>query len=150
MGGRADPGLVMTARVLPCAILVFTRYTDKELARHRRTLTQLARGTDVPVDEVEDSIVESLQGLGGLAILGGLSAAASLWVSTHAAHVPFSVLGAVSIGVLAFAGTLAAVYGARLAWRRPRLMPRHSDFWVAVGFGLLATLLVLAGRLADA
>jgi hypothetical protein len=148
MGGHADPGLVVTARVLPCAIMLFTRYSDKELARHRHTLDAAARGADIPVDEVGDSIIEGAQGLSGLAILSGLVCAASIWVSRRAAYVPFSVLGAVSVGVLGFACLLAAIYGARVMWRHPRLMPRHSDFWVAAGCGILIAFLVLNARLA--
>jgi hypothetical protein len=85
MGGRTDPGLVMTAHVLPCAFMVFTKYSGKELARHRGTLTRLARGGEVPDDEIHDSIVEGLQGLGGLTMLGALLTAVFLWVSQRCA-----------------------------------------------------------------
>lgn len=147
MGGRADPGLVMTAHVLPCAFMVFTRYSGKELAHHRGTLTRLARGGEVSDDEVEDSIVEGLQGLCGLTMLGALLAAAFLWVSQRAAYVPLSVLAAMSTGTMGFSGTLAAVYGARLEWRKPALRPRRADFWLALGLGLLVTAVILMARL---
>ncbi|HEV8556526.1 MAG TPA: hypothetical protein VGR06_09050 [Actinophytocola sp.] len=147
MGGRADLGLVVTARFLPCAILLFSRYSAEDLALHRRTLRRISRGDDLPDDEVEDSIIEGTQGLGGLAIGGVILGAVFIWASGHALYVPFSVLGAVSTGVLTFAGTLAAIYGARAMWRRPRLLPRRRDFWIAAGCGLLAAALVLAARL---
>lgn len=148
MGGPADPGLVLTARVLPCAVVLFSRYTGKELARHRRTLIGIARGAEVAVDEAEDSIIEGTQGLIGVAIMGTILSAAAVWLSQHAAYTAFSVLAAAGIGVLAFTGMLAAIYGARVLWRRPRLTPRRSDFWIAVGCGVLAGGLVLAARLA--
>lgn len=147
MDGRGDPGMVMTARVLPLAVLVFSRYSDRELARHRETLTALAHDAEVSDQETHDSLVEGLQGLGGLTILGGLLSAMFIWVSQHTAYVPMSVLAAMSTGLLAFAGTLAATYGARLTWRRPALRPRRIDFWMAIALGLLITAGVLTARL---
>lgn len=149
MGGRGDPGMVMTARVLPLAVLVFSTYSARELARHRGTLTELAHDAEVPDQEAHDSLLEGLQGLGGLTILGGLLGAVFIWVSGRAAYVPMSVLAAVSTGVLGFGGTLAAIYGARLTWRRPALRPRRADFWLAVVSGLLITAFVLGGLLAE-
>ncbi|MBP2328024.1 UDP-N-acetylmuramyl pentapeptide phosphotransferase/UDP-N-acetylglucosamine-1-phosphate transferase [Kibdelosporangium banguiense] len=147
MGGRGDPGVVMTARVLPLAVLVFSRYSDTELARYRGTLTELAHDAEVSDQQAHDSLLEGLQGLGGLTILGGLLSAIFIWASQHMAYVPMSVLTAMSTGLMGFAGTLAAIYGARLTWRRPALRPRRVDFWLAVAPGLLITAGVLAGRL---
>ncbi|MET9634182.1 hypothetical protein ABZX92_42690 [Lentzea sp. NPDC006480] len=143
-----DPGLVLTARVLPLAVLAFSTYSDEELARHRATLTELAHHAEVPEQEAHDSLVEGLQGLGGLAILGGTLCAMFVWLSQRAAYLPMSVLAAVSTGVLGFAGMLAAIYGARLTWRGIAPRPRRTDFWLAVALGLLGAAFVLAGRLA--
>jgi hypothetical protein len=149
MCGRGDPGMLTTARVLPLAVLVFSRYSDEELARHRATLTDLAHDVEVPAEEIEDSLVEGLQGLGGLTILGGLLGAVSIWMSGRVAYVPMSVLTALSAGVLGFGGALATIYCARLAWPWPALRPRRADFWLAVVTGLLVTAFVLAARLAE-
>jgi hypothetical protein len=148
MGGRGDLGLVMTARVLPCAIFLFTRYTDQELARHRGVLNRLASGAGLTDDEVEDSVGEGVNGLLGLAILGVLGCAASIWLSQHVSALPFSVLTGVCSGLFTAAGALATIYSARMMWRRPSLTPRQSDFWVAMACGLLAGALVTAARLA--
>lgn len=147
MGGRGDPGMVITARVLPLAALVFSRYSDKELARHRRTFADLAHDVEVSDQRVEDSLVEGLQGLTGLTILGGLLSAVFIWLSQRTAYVPMSVLAAMSTGLMGFGGALAAIYGARLTWRRPALRPRRTDFWLAVVVGLLVTAGVMAARL---
>ncbi|SEP64925.1 hypothetical protein SAMN05216188_10169 [Lentzea xinjiangensis] len=147
MGRRGDPGMVVTARVLPLAVLVFSRYSDRELTRHRGTLTALAHGAEVSDQEVHDSLVEGTQGLSGLTMLGGLLSALFIWVSQRAAHVPMAVLTAMSAGMMGFAGALAATYGARLTWRRPALRPRRADFRVALAVGLLVAAWVLAGRL---
>lgn len=142
----SDPGIAVTARVLPLAVLVFSRYSDTELARHRGTLTELAHDADVSDEEAHDSLLEGVQGLGGLTILGGLLGAMFIWLSQYTAYVPMSVLAAMSTGLLGFAGFLAAIYGARLTWRRPALRPRRTDFWLAVAVGLLLAAWVLAFR----
>ncbi|WP_434453528.1 hypothetical protein [Lentzea sp. E54] len=139
--------MVITACVLPLAVIVFSTYSDQELARHRGTLTELAHDAEVSDDDAEDSLIEGLQGLGGLTILGALLGAVFIWVSKRAAYGPMSVFAALSAGVMGFGGALATIYGARLTWRRPALRPRRTDFWLAVALGLLITAFVLAGRL---
>jgi hypothetical protein len=141
------PGLAVTARVLPLAALVFSRYSEQELARHRGTFADLAHDVEVPDEDVGDSLTEGLQGLGGLTILGGVFGAFFLWLSQRTAYVPLSVLASVSMGVMGFGGGLGAIHGARLVWPWPALRPRRADFWVAVAVALLTTAFVLGGRL---
>lgn len=145
----SDPGIAVTARVLPLAALVFSSYSDAELARHRGTLTALAHDAEVSDQEAHDSLLEGLQGLGGLTILGGLLSAIFIWLSQRTAYVPMSVLAAMSTGLLGFAGFLTAIYGARLTWRRPALRPRRTDFWLALAVGLLLATWAMAVRISE-
>ncbi|WP_410575142.1 hypothetical protein [Amycolatopsis sp. cmx-4-61] len=127
---------------------MFSPYTAKELARHRTVLTRAARGDEEPAEDLHDSLVEGTQGLTGLTLVAGLVCAIAIWASRRLAHVPLSVLAALAAGALGFAGTLASVYGARLAWSRVRSVPRHGDFRVALLCALLIVAVVLTGRLA--
>jgi hypothetical protein len=148
-GRQVDLGLLVAARVLPCAVAVFSTYTDKELARHRTVLTRAARGEEDSVETLHDSLVEGAQGLAGLATVSGLVCAVAIWVSRGIGYLPLSVLGALATGGMVFAGTLAAIYMARMEWPFMRSVPRRSDFWAALIWGLFAVVLVLGGRLSD-
>jgi hypothetical protein len=143
-----DLGLLVTARALPCAVAVFSTYTDKELARHRTVLTRAAHGEPDSSEGLADSLVEGTQGLSGLAIACGVVATIALWASRRVGYVPLSVLVALAGGALGFAGMLAAIYGARIGWRVARSVPRPSDFWAALSCGLVMAVVILAGRLA--
>jgi UDP-N-acetylmuramyl pentapeptide phosphotransferase/UDP-N-acetylglucosamine-1-phosphate transferase len=148
MGGQVDLGLLVTARVLRCAVAVFSTCTDMELARHRRVLMRAAYGEPDSSEELADSLVEGTQGLGGLAIACGVVATIALWASRRVGYVPLSVLVSLAGGALGFAGLLAAIYGARIGWRVVRSVPRPGDFWVALSCGVVMAVGILAGRFA--
>ena len=80
-GWLRRPGLGLTARVFPCSVIVFTRHSNKDLARHRHSLCEVAHGAVLPEDEVEDSIFQGVQGLLGVTIVGGLLCAVCPWLS---------------------------------------------------------------------